>query len=130
MQNHYNLIYREEEREMIPLCLDQGVGLIPWSPLARGFFAGNRQGEDEASATRRAQTDEFAQQMYFRDNDFKVAAAVQEVAPRTRRHAHPDRLRLDIAGAGGHRAHHRRHQAPSSQGELRPPLTSRSTPRK
>ena len=80
MQNHYNLIYREEEREMIPLCLDQGVGLIPWSPLARGFFAGNRQGEDEASATRRAQTDEFAQQMYFRDNDFKVAAAVQEVA--------------------------------------------------
>ena len=80
MQNHYNLIYREEEREMIPLCLDQGVGLIPWSPLARGFFAGNRHGEDEASATKRAQTDDFAQQMYFRDNDFKVAAAAQQVA--------------------------------------------------
>ena len=80
MQNHYNLIYREEEREMIPLCMDQGVGLIPWSPLARGFFAGNRQGEDEASSTKRAQTDAYAQQMYFRDNDFKIAAAVQQVA--------------------------------------------------
>lgn len=65
---------------MIPLCLDQGVGVIPWSPLARGFFAGNRQGEDEASATRRAQTDAFAQQMYFRDNDFKVAAAAEQAA--------------------------------------------------
>ncbi len=80
MQNHYNLIYREEEREMIPLCLDQGMGVIPWSPLARGFFAGNRQGEDEVSSTKRAQTDAFAQQMYFRDNDFKVAAAAQQVA--------------------------------------------------
>ena len=65
---------------MIPLCLDQGVGLIPWSPLARGFFAGNRQGEDEASATRRARTDDFAQQMYFRDNDFKVAVVAQQIA--------------------------------------------------
>jgi aryl-alcohol dehydrogenase (NADP+) len=80
MQNHYNLIYREEEREMIPLCMDQGVGLIPWSPLARGFFAGNRQGEDEASSTKRAQTDAYAQQMYFRDNDFKIADAAQQVA--------------------------------------------------
>ena len=46
MQNHYNLVYREEEREMIPLCLDEGIGLIPWSPLARGFLAGNRRRED------------------------------------------------------------------------------------
>ena len=51
MQNHYNLLYREEEREMIPLCLDQGVGLLPWSPLARGFLAGNR-GRDDKSAGR------------------------------------------------------------------------------
>src|SRR6266446_4001761 len=78
MQNHYNLIYREEEREMIPLCIDQGIGLIPWSPLARGFFAGNRT--REAGATRRAQTDEFARNMYFRADDFEVAAAVEKVA--------------------------------------------------
>jgi aryl-alcohol dehydrogenase (NADP+) len=78
MQNHYNLIYREEEREMIPLCIDQGVGVIPWSPLARGFFAGNRT--REAGATRRAQTDEFARNMYFRADDFEVAAAVEKVA--------------------------------------------------
>jgi 1-deoxyxylulose-5-phosphate synthase len=78
MQNHYNLIYREEEREMIPLCIDQGVGVIPWSPLARGFFAGNRT--REAGATKRAQTDEFARSMYFHADDFEVAAAVEKVA--------------------------------------------------
>src|SRR6188472_1282599 len=61
MQNHYNLAYREEEREMIPLCRDQGVGLIPWSPLARGFLAGNRSRDDKAGgATSRAQTDTIA----------------------------------------------------------------------
>ena len=57
MQNHYNLVYREEEREMIPLCLDQGIGLIPWSPLARGFLAGNRRASDtgrDRAATSRA----------------------------------------------------------------------------
>jgi 1-deoxyxylulose-5-phosphate synthase len=80
MQNHYNLIYREEEREMNPLCLDQGVALIPWSPLARGFFAGNRQPEGGAEMTKRAQTDAFAQNMYFRENDFEVAEAVDKVA--------------------------------------------------
>ena len=82
MQNHYNLIYREEEREMIPLCLDQGVGLIPWSPLARGFFAGNRQPASGAPTTKRAQTDEFAHRTYFREDDFAVAAAVEQVAKR------------------------------------------------
>src|SRR5258708_6677346 len=62
MQNHYNLAYREEEREMIPLCRDQGVALVPWSPLARGFLAGNRKaGDDKAGATSRAQTDDIAQ---------------------------------------------------------------------
>jgi len=80
MQNHYNLIYREEEREMIPLCIDQGVAVIPWSPLARGFFAGNRTPASETPATKRAQTDEFAQKTYFREDDFAVAAAVEKVA--------------------------------------------------
>ncbi|HEX4210195.1 MAG TPA: aldo/keto reductase [Candidatus Binataceae bacterium] len=79
MQNHYNLIYREEEREMIPLCIDQGVGLIPWSPLARGFFAGNRKPES-AEATTRAKTDAFAQRFYFHDNDFEIAEAASRVA--------------------------------------------------
>ena len=79
MQNHYNLIYREEEREMIPLCIDQGVGVIPWSPLARGFLAGNRKpsGTDE---TTRAKTDPMAKSMYYREYDFAVAEAVEEVA--------------------------------------------------
>ena len=57
MQNHYNLAYREEEREMNPLCIDQGVGLIPWSPLARGFLAGNRSAADKGGETTRAKSD-------------------------------------------------------------------------
>jgi aryl-alcohol dehydrogenase (NADP+) len=79
MQNHYNLVYREEEREMIPLCIDQGVGLIPWSPMARGFFGGNRnrQGGGE---TVRAQMDDFAATLYFRPEDFSVAERAWEVA--------------------------------------------------
>src|SRR6195256_2704258 len=65
MQNHYNLIYREEEREMIPLCRAEGVGLVPWSPLARGFLAGNRVAEGKQGETVRAKIDDFAQGMYF-----------------------------------------------------------------
>src|SRR6201993_3261306 len=80
MQNHYNLIYREEEREMIPLCVDQGVAVIPWSPLARGFFAGNRRPTDSGEMTRRAQTDQFARNFYFGEDDFAVAAAVDRLA--------------------------------------------------
>ena len=80
MQNHYNLIYREEEREMIPLCIDQGVALIPWSPLARGFFAGHRDPQGGASVTKRAETDKFAQQWYFHEQNFAVAAAAEKVA--------------------------------------------------
>ncbi len=79
MQNHYNLVYREEEREMIPLCLDQGVGLIPWSPMARGFFAGNRR-EGGGGETLRAQNDPFADQLYFRPGDFAIAERTREVA--------------------------------------------------
>src|SRR4051812_10284292 len=79
MQDHYNLVYREEEREMIPLCLDEGVGLIPWSPLARGFLAGNRRREDHGE-TSRAKTDDFAQSMYYDEGDFAVVDRVGEVA--------------------------------------------------
>ena len=79
MQDHYNLVYREEEREMIPLCLDEGIGLIPWSPMARGFFAGDRK-PGGGGETVRAQGDAFADELYFRDEDFKVAERVQEVA--------------------------------------------------
>jgi aryl-alcohol dehydrogenase-like predicted oxidoreductase len=81
MQNHYNLVYREEEREMIPLCEAKGVGLIPWSPLARGFLAGNRhrQGGGE---TKRATSDDFATQLYYADDDFAVADRNVEVAKR------------------------------------------------
>ncbi|HEY5902793.1 MAG TPA: aldo/keto reductase [Anaerolineales bacterium] len=79
MQGHYNLVYREEEREMIPLCLDQGLGLIPWSPMARGFFAGNRR-RGGGGETVRAQTDPFGNSLYFREEDFVVADRVAEVA--------------------------------------------------
>ena len=79
MQNHYNLVYREEEREMLPLCHAEGVGIIPWSPLARGFLAGNRT-RTEDTATMRAQTDDFAQSMYYRENDFAVVDQLKQVA--------------------------------------------------
>ena len=79
MQNHYNLVYREEEREMNPLCVDQGVGLIPWSPLARGFLAGNRNRQDKGDTTR-AKSDAFALQMYYQDSDFAVVDQVTKVA--------------------------------------------------
>ncbi len=78
MQNHYNLLYREEEREMIPLCLDQGIGCIPWSPLARGLLAGNRERGGEQS-TVRAGSDPLADSMYG-DDDFDVVDAVRAVA--------------------------------------------------
>lgn len=82
MQNHLNLAYREEEREMIPLCRDEGVGLIPYSPLARGFLAGGRRPGKlgEQGETMRAKTDDIADRYYFADNDFAVAARVEEVA--------------------------------------------------
>jgi len=79
MQNHYNLVYREEEREMIPLCKDQGIGLIPWSPMARGFFAGNRK-RGGGGETTRAQSDPFADELYFHEEDFTVAERVAEIA--------------------------------------------------
>jgi aryl-alcohol dehydrogenase-like predicted oxidoreductase len=78
MQNHYNLIYREEEREMLPLCRDQGIGVIPWSPLARGFLAGNR--DKQGGETTRAKTDEYAKHLYYQDDDFAIAERLSEVA--------------------------------------------------
>jgi aryl-alcohol dehydrogenase-like predicted oxidoreductase len=79
MQNHYNLIYREEEREMIPQCIDQGVGVIPWSPLARGMLTGNRTRSGE-KLTRRAQTDAFGDSLYKPEVDFDVVQRADEVA--------------------------------------------------
>jgi len=81
MQNHMNLAYREEEREMVPLCLDQGIGLIPWSPLARGFLAGNRT-RSSRDATPRARDDSYADRLYYEEADFKVLDTLIEVAAR------------------------------------------------
>lgn len=79
MQNHMNAVYREEEREMLPLCQDQGVGIIPWSPLARGFLAGNRK-RGEGDPTIRAKSDNFAKDMYYESADFDVVDAVVAIA--------------------------------------------------
>jgi 1-deoxyxylulose-5-phosphate synthase len=79
MQNHYNLIYREEEREMIPLCMDQGVGVIPWSPLARGVLAGNRTRAGERR-TARANSDAFGDSLYQQESDFDVVERTAQVA--------------------------------------------------
>jgi aryl-alcohol dehydrogenase-like predicted oxidoreductase len=79
MQNHYNLVYREEEREMIPQCVDMGVGVIPWSPLARGLLTGNRTREGEKLTTR-AQTDAFGDALYKPEVDFSVIDRLVEVS--------------------------------------------------
>jgi aryl-alcohol dehydrogenase-like predicted oxidoreductase len=79
MQNHYNLVYREEEREMIPLCIDQGVGVIPWSPLARGVLAGNRTRSGERRTTR-AGSDQFTDYLYDQPTDFDVVERVAVLA--------------------------------------------------
>jgi aryl-alcohol dehydrogenase (NADP+) len=79
MQNHYNLVYREEEREMLPLCRAEGIGVIPWSPLARGFLAGNRK-RGAKDATKREQYDEFGHGLYYAEDDYDIADAVAQVA--------------------------------------------------
>ncbi len=79
MQNHYNLVYREEEREMMPLCRQEGIAVIPWSPLARGFLAGTRTRGTRA-ATEREKTDSYAHDLYYGDADYDVAEAVAAVA--------------------------------------------------
>jgi aryl-alcohol dehydrogenase-like predicted oxidoreductase len=80
MQNHYNLIYREEEREMIPLCEAEGVALIPWSPLARGLLAGTRRSPGDKESTPRAESDDFARKLYDQPSDLEVIDAVRRVA--------------------------------------------------
>jgi len=80
MQNHYNLVYREEEREMIPLCLASGVGCLPWSPLARGMLAGARRSFDDRKSTTRAQTDKYAQSLYTDPSDWDVVETLNDVA--------------------------------------------------
>lgn len=79
MQNHYNLVYREEEREMIPFCAASGVGVIPWSPLARGFLAGNRT-RDKGGETARSKSDGFAHELYYGEDDFAVLDCVEALA--------------------------------------------------
>jgi len=79
MQNHYNLVYREEEREMLPLCREDGIGVIPWSPLARGFLAGNRKAPGKGSTTR-ARSDDFASRMYYQPEDFAIVERVTAIA--------------------------------------------------
>jgi 1-deoxyxylulose-5-phosphate synthase len=81
MQNHYNLVYREEEREMMPLCIEEGIGVLPWSPLARGFLAGNRRTADKGDTTR-ARTDDIAHRLYYRDSDFRIVDRVVSLAER------------------------------------------------
>jgi aryl-alcohol dehydrogenase-like predicted oxidoreductase len=79
MQPQLNLVYREEEREMLPLCRAEGIGVIPWSPLARGFLAGGRTAPKEGN-TERARTDEFSPRLYFTEADQKVVETVSEIA--------------------------------------------------
>ncbi|AFZ66014.1 aldo/keto reductase [Deinococcus peraridilitoris] len=78
MQNHYNLVYREEEREMMPLCCEEGVGVIPWSPIARGFLAGNRKGGE--AQTVRARSDAFGERLYRTEGDYQIAERTVQVA--------------------------------------------------
>ena len=79
MQNHYNLVYREEEREMIPLCKQEGIGLIPWSPLAKGFLSGRyKRGED--GKTTRYESDKLLRERFFKPEDFDVVEAAQAIA--------------------------------------------------
>ncbi|MBL6853576.1 MAG: aldo/keto reductase [Alphaproteobacteria bacterium] len=80
MQNFYNLVYREEEREMVPLCRDQGIGMIPWSPLARGFLAGNRSRDGEAQTTRAKSDANILTAQAFRDSDYAIRDRLNEMA--------------------------------------------------
>jgi aryl-alcohol dehydrogenase-like predicted oxidoreductase len=80
MQNHYNLLYREEEREMLPQCAEEGIAVIPWSPLARGLLAGTRKNAADKAATPRAETDDYTRNLYDHPSDDDVIEAVRTVA--------------------------------------------------
>ena len=79
MQNHYNLVYREEEREVLPLCREEGIGVIPWSPLARGFLAGNRK-RGSKDASKREENDQYGHSLYYTEADYDIADRVAQVA--------------------------------------------------
>jgi hypothetical protein len=108
MQDHLNLLYREEEREMLPFCQDQKIAVIPWSPLARG-----RLTRDWDEKTMRSETDEFGKTLYNQaeDADRAIIGIVGELAQEARRFPRPDRHRLDPAEKRRHRPDHRRLQA-------------------
>ena len=118
MQNHYNLIYREEEREMIPLCLDQGVGCIPWSPLARGMLAGNRT-RDGGRHTTRSSTDAFTDYLYDQPTDYDVVDAVNEAAAARGVPSAQVRAGLAPGAAGSDGAHRRFDQEETPEGHAR-----------
>ena len=118
MQNHYNLIYREEEREMIPQCLDQGVGILPWSPLARGWLAGNRTREGER-LTERAKTDEFGDALYTPEVDFAVIDRAGELAGERGVPTGAGRARLAPAQARRDRPDRRRDEGRAPRGRRR-----------
>ena len=107
MQNHYNLLYREEEREMIPLCIDQGIGIIPWSPLARGKLA--REWDD---STNRSEKDEFGRTLYS-DDDRIVVDAVGQVASTAGNPTCAGGDRVGAGEAGHHRPDRRSDEAAS-----------------
>ena len=118
MQNHYNLLYREEEREMIPQCLDQGVGVIPWSPLARGVLTGNRT-RDGQKRTTRADSDPLGDSLYDHPSDFDVVDAVAEVAAGRGVPPGPGRAGLAAAPARSDRPHRGHHEARPRGGRAR-----------
>ena len=111
MQNHYNLIYREEEREMIPQCIDQGVGVIPWSPLARGRPGRQPHPGGRPALTTRSDTDDFTDYLYDQPTDFDVVERVAEVAAERGRARRPGGPGLAAAPAGRDRTDRRGHQA-------------------
>ena len=100
MQNHYNLVYREEEREMLPFCRDEGIGVIPWSPLARGFLAGNRK-RGSKDATKREQHDSYGHSLYYTEADYDIADRVVAGGAREGRAADPGGAGVGAANQPG-----------------------------
>src|SRR5205807_2330018 len=124
MQNHYNLLYREEEREMIPQCIDQGVAVIPWSPLARGMLAGNR-GRDGERRTTRSSTDQFTDYLYSQPTDLDVVERVagirwEPVPPGPHSNQEDQQAEQGQWARGGGEGRRRRGERPGQAGGGRP----------
>ncbi len=109
MQNYYNLVYREEEREMLPLCRAEGIGVTPFSPLARGFVVGNRRKEDYGE-TVRAKTDEFSRRQYYSATGFRDRRSHLGSGEEPRREQRADRARVGVTAARYHGSDRRREQ--------------------